>query len=524
MNGISATHDVELLRNEYLVERLIELELALDSEGWISMSGLDDNNEFTRAALREIHKQARLYYIKNPLVRRGVQIQRLMVFGRGMNVRAADEDVNAVVQSFMDDAKNQAEMTSYQSMGQKETALRIAGNLFFVFFVDPSSKGRVWVRTIPFDQVEEIVTDPEDAKSPWFYLRMYSQRLPEGGTRDQKVAYPDWRYKPAPSDRVDKVRDYVVDWGHPVYHVKTGGLDDMRFGVPETYPAHDWAKAYTKFLEDWATLTRAYSRFAHKLTVPDNKQIVGARQRLGTTLGDGSAETNPPPVTGSVFIQGAGTDLSAIRIGGANVNAEDGRRLLLMVAAAMGLPDTYFGDTAIGTLATAKSLDHPTELQMRDRQSLWADVYQGILGYVVEQAVRYGALAGSVEEEDDGTPIITLEIDPETNEPRDATVFVEFPPVMEDDRGSVIDAIVKAGTLGGNPLAGTIDQQHMSRLLMTALGVDDVDAIMDELYPEGEEDDEPPAGAQELPKLGEFAAALQDLRMHLAELQDSAKE
>ncbi len=509
------------VEHEFLQERLIELEMALaaDSHGWLPLGGMD-GTEFSRDALRDICKQARLFYLKNPLIRRGVDAQRYYVFGQGVTVRAVDEEVNEFVQAFMDDAQNRAEFTSHQARMLKEIDLRLFGNIFFVFFVDDDA--RVLVRTIPVGQVDDIVCNPEDARDPWFYLRRWAQTDIEGQIKERKVAYPDWRY--TGSGKPTEVRGYTVDWEHPVYHVKTGGLGDMRFGVPETYPAHDWARAYTRFLEDWATLTRAHSRFAHQLTVPGRAGIADAQTRLGTTLGSNGGETNPPPVTGATFVSTPGTSISPVRIGGANVSMDDGRRMLLMVAAALGLPETFFGDTQVGALATARSLDRPTELQMRDRQTMWASVHRDILDYVVQQAIEKSQLAGRIEQEPDGTPAIELPPDEEGN-PRDASVTVEFPAILEHDVVQQIEAIVDAGTLKGSSLSGLIDAQTMSRLLLIALGVDDVDSLMDDLYPEDGEDADGEGmidDDEERPTVEEFAAALREVRAVLAGMATDA--
>lgn len=496
---------------EYLEERLAELELSLAQEdaGWMSLIG-DGEQEFSRDAIGKIASLARLNYLKNPLIRRAVDVQMYYVFGQDVTIRADDPEVNDVIQAFLDDTKNRVELTGHQARQLKEVDLRLFGNLFFVFFPDAET-GRVRVRTIPLEQIDDIVCNPEDAKEPQFYLRAWTQTDVDGKTTRQKRAYVDWWY--AAEDQPDTVRGYPVDWEHPVYHVKAGGLSNMRFGVSEVYPALDWAKAYKAFLEDWATLTRAYSRFAHKLTLPSTKGIAAAKARLGSTLGEGSGETNPPPVTGSTFIAGPGTDISPIRIGGANVSMEDGRRLLLMVAAAVGLPETFFGDTAIGSLATARSLDRPTELQMRNRQAFWGDVYLDILNYVVLQSVKAGALAGRIIEEPDGTPRVELPPDPETGEPREAGITVEWPPILEHDIPARVAAITDAATLKGLPVAPTMDPKTVSRLLLQTLGAGDVDALLDELYPPEEEQmGEPPAVEEEPPTVTEFAAALRDLR------------
>lgn len=476
---------VELLEN-----RLAELEMQLAEQSWERLSGQYER-EFSRAGLREINRWSRIMYLKNPLIRRGVRVQMLYVFGQGVQIRGRDERVNAVVQAFWDDAKNQAEFASHQARQEKEVDLALFGNLYFVFFVNRAT-GRVRVRTINEAEIEEIICNPEDSKETWYYKRIWTEEridLSSGRVeQEQRTAYyPDWLHRPA--QRPGLIGGQPVLWDAPVYHVKTGGLSDMRFGVSEVYAAIDWAKAYKSFLEDWATLTRAYSRFAHKMTVPGGKAgVAAAKSKMNTTITTGGIETNPPPTVGSMFIAQPGVELSPMRIGGANVSAEDGRRLMLMVSSAFGLPESFFGDVSVGTLATAKSLDRPTELQMLSRQMLWADIYRNILDFVILWAVQApgGALAGQVVAEDDGTPQVTV-FDPETGEELSTTVDVVFPPILEHDIDALIKATISAATLDGKPLAGTVDGKTVSRLLLTALGVQDVDELVDQLYPPDQE-------------------------------------
>lgn len=467
--------------NEVLTERLAELEYALEREGWTALTGSSER-EFSRDGLQKINALARLNYLKNPLIRRGVDVQTYYVFGQGCEIGAEDEEVNAVIQAFLADAKNQAELTSHQALVLKEAELTLFGNLFFVFFV--TSDGRVRVRTLPTDEITDIITNPEDAKDPWWYRREWEERGIDGVVKPRVVYYPDWRYTGGERPDADTATT-------PVYHVKVGCLSDMRFGVSEVYAALDWAKAYKSFLEDWATITRAYSRFAWQLTTKTKQGVVNAKAKLGTTLGSTTTETNPPPVTGSVFIGQDGVGMSPIRTAGATTSAEDGRRIMLMVASVMGLPESFFGDVSVGNLATAKSLDRPTELKFVNRRSLWSDVISDICQFVVMHAVKAGRIAGAVVEEDDGTPLVilpTTETNPETGEPieRDATVKITFPPILEHDVNEAIDAIVKAATLSGSSPARTIDMRTVSRMLLTALGERDIEAVLNILYPPGE--------------------------------------
>jgi hypothetical protein len=160
--------------------------------------------------------------------------------------------------------------------------------------------------------------------------------------------------------------------------MKVGGLSEMQFGIPETYQALDWARAYKEFLEDWATIVKSLSRFAWKMTVPQGSDGVAVAQSvLGSTVSLESGENNPAPPAGSAFVESGEFNLQAMPKTGATIQADDGRRLLLMALAAFGIPETFTGDVSVGTLATAESLDRPTELKFRDRQTLWQDGHTG---------------------------------------------------------------------------------------------------------------------------------------------------
>lgn len=495
---------------ELLQERLAELELGLEDIGWMRWGLYAAEREFSRDGLYKVMRLARLHYLKNPLINRAVSVQAFYVWGAGVSIKAANEHIDGVVQAFLDDPKNQAELTSHQARVMKETDLCTTGNLFFVFFVNQST-GRVRVRTIDVDEVHEIITNPDDAREPWLYKRVWNAmdfdidaglQQPES----KQGYYPDWRYRP--DHQPKEVNGTPVFWDRPVYHVKTGGLPHMRFGIPEIYCAIDWARAAKEDLEDYATMRRAHSRFAWNLTVKGGRQgIAAAKNKLGTTLADSTSlnvETNPPPLTGSTFIGTSGAQMTPMNVRNSGVNPEDGRRLWLMVAAGTGLPETFFGDANVGNHATASTLDRPTELRMQDRQALWVHVFTAILNYVVLQAVKApsGPLSsyGSIKvDPDDDVEYVEWSEDPdadvaegEDRPPIDGSVVVEFPDILEHDVAARVSAIVQAATLGNKngDLVGTLDDETVSKLLLQALGVEDVEGALAELFPDDQEPDE----------------------------------
>jgi len=472
---------------ELMQEGMAELELALEDLNYIRMSA-DSENEFSRTGLDKIVDLSRLMYIKNPLIKRQVQVKSLYVWAQGINVRAKNNEINVVLQAFWDDDKNRVELTGHQARMLKEVDLEVDGNLFFVFFVRPSD-GRVRVRSIPIKEVREIVSDPNDAKSPRYYLRVWKEtKINEitgrKNTVQKKAYYPDWGYIPA--NKPPKLGNIEIRWDEPVYHVRIGGFSDWKFGLGEVYAGIDWARAYKGFLEDWASLTKSLSKIAWKMTTPGGKKaVLAAKTKIASTLGSGTSnETNPAPTTGSTFIGGQGVDLQPMNIRGANVSADDGRRLLLMAAAGAGLPETYYGDVSVGTLATAKTMDRPTELMMLERQTMWIDVLRNIFKFVLMWAVKAtdGPLRGigRIDEIESSEEIERKLV---WADGINTMLDIDFPPILEHDMQAAVQAVVTALTLNGQDIR-LLDDAQGTRLILNALGVDDVDEIMTELFPD----------------------------------------
>lgn len=465
---------------ETLRESMGQLELALEDVGWQRLTWWGEQ-EFSRDGLDRLVEICRLMALKNPLIKQGVAVICNYVFGQGVTISAKHPLVNDVIQAFVDDEKNVAELTSHQAMLSKHKTLLTAGNLFFVLFTNELT-GRVRVRSLRLTEVRAVITNPDDAKEPWYYERRWPNV--QGGI--DQAYYPDWQYQPLV--RPATYNNHPIKWESPIYHVKTGGFDDMVFGIPDVYAAVDWAKAYKEFLEDWATITRALSRFAWKASTKGGKKSVASiKNKLGTTYAAGGmGETNPPPTTGSTVVLGEGNDFEPIKTAGATTSMEDGRRLLLMVASALGLPETFFGDVSVGTLATATSLDRPTALLMANQQEIWKSIFNNILRYVLQRAVaaRQGSLRSLGRADirnDDGQEAITLiwQTDTETGNPIEPGVVVDFPDIVQADQKVQIDAITTAAT-------HLPDGKLIARLLLTALGVPHIDEVLDAMFVDGQ--------------------------------------
>ncbi len=511
---------------ELLSERLAELELSLEDQGWRQiMAGFD--GEFSRGALGEIVRRSRYAYLANPLVNHALEVQAHYVFGQGVQVAARHPAINDVIRAVWEDPGNRAELTSAAAQLLAEIELSSTGNLFLVLFTDART-GHLRIRSIPIEDVQDIVTDPQDRRTPWFYRRVWSERQTNNGreTMVRRVAlYPDWRYQPRRNQRPASIGGVPVHWTAPVMHRAVGGTSLMRFGVPETYSALDWVVAVREDLERFATIRRAQASFAARITTAGGRKGVAAsKARLATTAGTAAGETNPPPIAGSTFIGAQGAaEYDVVRLNGAAPHPEDARRLGLMAAAGLGIPETIlFGNADVGNLATSKTLDRPTELKMRARQELWNETIRDLLDYAIDQAILapQGPLRtlGRVTVTANGQREIVWRTDRTTGEPIDPTPVVTFPEILERDTKARVDALAVARTMLPEGAERTV-----ARLVLAALDVDDIDSVLDELFPEDAQSPER-AGIDQPPVMPDadamFVAALRDLNRLLTEMRE----
>ena len=472
---------------EYLQESIYQLEQQLQEVGWQQL-GAWSQKEFSREGLRQINMMARLYFLKNPLIKRAVLTQSQYVMGQGINIEAEDEEVDRVVQDFLDDPKNRQELTEQQALMQKETELQLFSNFFFVLFVNRAT-GKVRVRTIDPDEIDDIITNPEDHKEPWYYKRVYYARKYNMETgqyeegHQQVVYYPDWNVR-RPRGTIG---GQPVEQNVYIYHVSVNQLQGMKFGVSEIYAACDWARAYKEFLENWASLVKSLQKFAwKKKTKGTQKQVENLAKQAQSSFQELEA--------GATAVTNQATDLEPVKTQGATISAQDGRHLKLMISAATGIFEHYFGDPSTGNLATAKAMERPMELMFRDRQQLWKSIFQEILNFVIKQSVKapQGQLSGEVYRDDQGYEFIQLGND-EEGEERSKMINISFPELLEKDTHARVEAILNAFTHQGMDIKPQYDIKYVTRLLLQALGEDNIDEKLEEMFPEGEQQPALPA-------------------------------
>ena len=463
LHGAAISQEAEL---HVTTERLAAVEFAMEDVGWSQLGA--EGSKMSRSQLADVIERSRVFAVKHPLVKRGVRMRSEYVFGQGYQLVAQDPALQDQLEQLVDHGKNMAVLFGHQATLERARQLDTDGSVF-IALIPNTFTGDVHLRAVPVDQITEIISDPNDAQSPWFYKRQYTYiELTATGRRTvtRTQLHPAASYAPtAKAPMLDKV---PVMWEQPMVHARTDSQAATGFGIPDTYAALPWATAYKRFLEDFASMARALSQYAFKVQAPKGG-AAATKAKLGTSRGPAStaADTNPRPTSGATWVQEGDLNLSPISKSGATLDVDSGKPLRLMIGAALDLPDTIMtGDADQGSLATAHSLDRPTELAMGSRQQLWGQLMVEVARYAEATAVRAGVLPGRYVVRPDGSWY--LEGRPESN-----GVEVLFPPLVEHQLADLVTALqALAGTEGA-------DQATVLRLLYQALGVRNVEDLID---------------------------------------------
>jgi hypothetical protein len=473
-------------------------ELLLQNVNWqreINYSWL----EFTRWGIQQIILITRLYYIKNPIIRRLVDVCAQYVFARGCDITSEDPDANDAIKAFLERNKR---VLGRCALMEAEKSKDRDGNLFWVFFTDKST-GDVDVRMIDATEIQDIWTDPGDADVPWLYQRIWTQRAhdPASGaqaTKTQQAWYPAVDY--SPPDQPDQINGHPVMWDTPVYHRKVGQVGKWLFGCPRLYPAIDWAKEARRRLEACASQAQSLAQFAIDVTTKGGQQgIEGWKQQMQTQVGPGAPiwDPNPPAVAGSTIIHGPGSKIEAFQGAKAEMDPERVRWYIIMCCMVKGLPPTFLGDMQTSNLATATSLDRPTETVFLSLQEEWIEDLTTIVSFALSKSLR--APNGKLREACANPGAITIRGQARALDSQgrmryvekkalakgdDIEVRVDFPAIREGDIPAQITATVAAMTLGnrGGQIVG-IDEKAGVLELSRLVDLPEPEETVDAQYP-----------------------------------------
>lgn len=413
----------------------VESDLAIEDSGWINLSG--QNRDVITAQERITNlKLSRLYSAKDPLGKQSIRLWTDYTFGSGMTSHSDEEKTEKVRTSFWDSKSNQKILGA---AGQRKSSnkLLIDGEVFFAIFL--GSGGEAKIRWIDPLEITEIITDSDDIENVMYYQREWVNAQ---GKVNKAIYRSTTNIKGEPAlnsfgATVKQTDDALI------YHLTYNTITQR--GNPLLLPALTWMKYYTKFLSSRIAIMLALAKFAWKTKVTGGQAAVDAIK----------AKTEGKEVNaGSQLLENLGSDTTPIKTEtGARAAYQDGRMIKLQVAAAVGIPEQYYGDISIGNLATAKTVELPMMKMFQSYQKVWADTYKDINEVVFTH----------------------------NNIPEDKQyVDMEFPPIAPEDVLQAATAIVQI--LGVMPeLASSPDVQQLALMIM---GINDPAEVLEQLATE----------------------------------------
>lgn len=394
-------------------------QLALEDIGWRPLMGLSEGaNSFTLDALHHASELCRAVATVNPLVGRGLRVRTGYVWGSGVSVvpkefiqgpgRPRTVNVEPELPEGIEEV-----LTGTLAQLELERSSGTDGNLFFL--VDRRTKE---VLRVPFEEITEGVsqkgnrerllyirrtwndwdleldfdagielnpiTAPKAAARGRTWIRADREGSVSGGTTKAGFSFKDvWYPTPAGLRALGRNRGSAQIAGDPVDHTKVlvhvpfNRLTGWRWGIPDVLPAVWWTKAYKEYLENCSTLTKAYARFAWKVTSDRSRSVRRTAASMAQAPRNDPATGNPLNV-GASAVLGAGQDLSAVG-GNTKVDFDAGRPLAAMIAAALDVPlPALLEDPSIANNAAATSLDTSTILVMQARQKVMDEMFRSI--------------------------------------------------------------------------------------------------------------------------------------------------
>lgn len=378
---------------EVLQENFADAMLRLDDVGWKPLGGDEDASEIRLETIKTIAQTTRGLVAVNPLIKRGVAVRTTYIWGEGVKFEGIDEN-----DPLLTSATNKKFLFSPQAYAEIENAMATEGNLFVQVTKAGSGRRRLGgdstpkITRIPMREITGTVSNPENKEDVWFYKREWTQseqnfRTGEATEKAMVAWFPATDYDVA-EGKPFTIAGKPVVWGSAILHNTANKQIGWRWGAPDLMSVIFWTKAYKEFLENSATLVKAYSRFAFKVTAPTKSGVQSAATKVAQlpTRDPMTGEVNH---VGGTAVMGMGATMSTVGRTAGSVDFGAGLPLAAMVAAGLEIPLTALtADGGSSNRSAAETLETPTLKAMKARQQLWTGFFGRLFDYLGKPNVK----------------------------------------------------------------------------------------------------------------------------------------
>lgn len=312
-------------------------------------------------------------YQRNPIAKRAVNYVSAFVVGQGFNLTAKNDQVDEVLQAFIDSEDNG--IREYERQAVRD--LLVDGELMVRFFEEAGECVLVPLRPWECQWIET---------EPGFFRR--------------KLNFRFQFYKTAGDSPLVAETEEVDVPANEMLHVAINRHSYELRGRPELYSVLPWLRAY----KDWLENRARQNHWRNALL-----WLVKVTAAAPSVIAAVAARWRKPPTPGSVAVESDKVDVQALTNGVGSTDAgDDGRQIKLMSAVGMGLPEYMLSDGENANLATATKQELPAlttfeEFQTIMIEQLWYPVFKRVL----QAAIDAGTLPEQCQEMDaDGDPVM----------------------------------------------------------------------------------------------------------------------
>lgn len=408
--------------------------------------------------------ESRRLYVWDAITQYIIELWTDYGFGQKPDVVPRSESLRLAWDEFWDSVDNQY-IFNERELNELSNKLLIDGEYWFVQFISKID-GSSTMRIIETDDIVEIYNEEHDKTVPVYYKRMwFSGDMSE---TEHILYYRDHRAtdeQAAETRNIIKSRDNNARFAEDenpetdvvVFHVKYREIEGH--GWPLLTSGFSWSRGYKGFLEDRATINKAAAAVVEKVKVRGGQRMVDhVRHSLQSSLVSGSnrSETNPPPASGSIWIENQALDREWLNKPTNAADAEkDGIAILNQAALSGKIYPHYLGRGDYYRLATATAMEGPTFRSFNRYQHFWASVWRTLVQMVGKAKEKYGRMTFD-----------NYDVDINTDRIIDTSVE-EIDGLMS----AISDALAKEAI---SPELATASQEALIRMAMQTLGIPDV--------------------------------------------------
>jgi hypothetical protein len=346
--------------SKQLTARIRELEVALTT-------GLheDDNNFYPGSNMSSLYRDRYDYdrqiifaeclraWRINPVARRIVKLISMFVVGEGIDLKSDHKATQDFLTAWATHPLNKLRR-KYISFCDEATR---SGNLFFLCTEDPNT-GMLFIRGVPADQVEEIVTAPNDV----------DQELAFTPTAQGAPNWPGYDYSNTQST-------FML---HYAYNQPVG----VAWGEPDLAPMLPWIARYATWLEDRARLNHFRNAFMY---VVRGKYANEAERRKRESFLNLSQ-----PIPGSVLVTNEDETWGILSATLDSFDASvDGMAIKKMIAVGAGVPLHYLAEPESATRTTAEAAGTPTFRGLEQTQTYFLDILKELATIAVQYRKKH---------------------------------------------------------------------------------------------------------------------------------------